>query len=243
MVSYCGVNSSTQQQPITLVLTRWKATQSVFRFPGIVTPRHWQSGQRAVLASPGSMPSWPSSGRKAGSTILPDMQWLVSWPEGTYGSAGRRAWRYTDISHMEIQLNCIEYFFITHIIQHVHLLTFLFSKFLPPFPNLAMKRFFCLLDIFIPYLQTSKGLDFLKQNWHDVFVFALHVCVCRCLRSYCWMQTGVWMQAAGCGFPAALSSSSSFTAIALWVSVGVQILMETTYGTLTPTQDCYVLFL
>lgn len=38
------------------------------------------------------------------------------------------------------------------------------------------------------------------------------------------------MQAAGCGSPAALSSSSSSTATALWVSAAAQTPTEITYG-------------
>ena len=47
------------------------------------------------------------------------------------------------------------------------------------------------------------------------------------------MPTGVWTLAAGCGSPAALSSSSSSTVTALWVSDDAQTQMEITYGMLT----------
>lgn len=48
--------------------------------------------------------------------------------------------------------------------------------------------------------------------------------------SCCWMQISVWIQAAGCGFRAVLSSNSFSTAIALLALDVVQILVVTSSG-------------
>lgn len=94
--SCCGASSSTQPLLITHASTKWRATPYACRSHGTATQRHWPSGPRAGQDSPGSMPLWPSWGRRGGSTTWHAMPWPASLHVEICGSAGKRAWRYCD---------------------------------------------------------------------------------------------------------------------------------------------------